>query len=301
MKLEHFLVPITYLLLTGSAQAFIEPLPGVARIRDERVKASSFSFLLPEINIVTRSSSFLSMNKDPMEESRILLEKAKAIRDSLPQEAKTETASPPLKSDDEKDDTFPTVDYRLYIDIGREEGTWMEPRWAASGNRLEFTMDVSLVLPNLNSTTNIDESLADPTLVSQMVKDNLSGKSSQVRILRSKAARLRSGFDKMKSNGGAYRIDATRNSGTSTARFYITVDGTPQGESNTYGDVSIPVGNLYFSLPCFGNSVTNFSSREGIVTVQQIGWHTGWRRSESRIIGVFRAVPLAKAMERDRF
>jgi hypothetical protein len=34
------------------------------------------------------------------------------------------------------------------------------------------------------------------------------------------------------------------------------------------------------------------STKEGIVTVKQIGWHTGWRREESRILGTFRAVTL---------
>jgi len=294
MKKEHLLITITTFLSIGLTQAFIALLPGAARIQDKRVEASKS--LLRDVRIVTIPSPSLCMTQDPIEESRILLEKAKAIRDSLPPEKKM--VSPTIKNTDEKDDKFPTVDYRLYIDIGREEGTWMDPRWAASGNRLEFTMDVSFTLPNMNSI-NMDESLADSTQLSQMVKDNLSGKSSSVRILKSKNARLRSGFDTMRSNGGAYRIDIARNSGT--VRFYVTVDGTPQGQSNTYGDVTIPAGNLYFSLPCFGNSVKNLSSKEGIVTVQQIGWHTGWRRSESRIIGVFRVVPLAKAMERGQF
>ena len=30
------------------------------------------------------------------------------------------------------------------------------------------------------------------------------------------------------------------------------------------------------------------STKEGTVTVKQIGWHTGWRREESRILGMFR-------------
>lgn len=30
---------------------------------------------------------------------------------------------------------------------------------------------------------------------------------------------------------------------------------------------------------------------EGIISVRQVGWNTGWRREESRILGVFRAVP----------
>merc|ERR1712127_736517 len=130
-----------------------------------------------------------------------------------------------------------------------------------------------------------DPSIAGPEIISNMVKDNLSGASTEVRVLTSTKARLRRGFDKMNSHGGGYRIDVgdEKNQSrfkSSTARFYIKVDGTEDGK---YGDLSIPDGNLYFSLPCFGKSVKQLSTKEGIVTVRQFGWHTGWRREESRI------------------
>lgn len=73
-------------------------------------------------------------------------------------------------------------------------------------------------------------------------------------------------------------------------------------------DVSIPPGCLYFSLPCFfrggGNADPSnilFSTKEGIISVRQIGWHTGWRREESRIVGIFRAVPIEKAQRIDGY
>ena len=65
-------------------------------------------------------------------------------------------------------------------------------------------------------------------------------------------------------------------------------------------DVSIPEGCLYFSLPCFGG-VSNLSTKEGIVSVRQMGWHTGWRREESRIIGTVYASPIEIAIKRDKF
>jgi hypothetical protein len=192
-------------------------------------------------------------------------------------------------------DGRPSVDFRLHIDIGKEEGTWMEPRWGASGRRIEFTLDVSFLLANSDDNGD-DPSLADAEIVDQMVKDNLSGKSSIVRQLRSApTARLRGGFDQMKCHGGGYRIDVGK---SSTARFFVPVEGTSQG---SYGDVSIPKGCLYFSLPCFNNSMRQLSTKEGIVTVRQMGWHTGWRREESRIVGVFRAVPLEQAKKKDKF
>lgn len=43
------------------------------------------------------------------------------------------------------------------------------------------------------------------------------------------------------------------------------------------------------------------STKEGIASVRQMGWHTGWRREESRIVGVVRAVPIDKARRVDGF
>ena len=68
-----------------------------------------------------------------------------------------------------------------------------------------------------------------------------------------------------------------------------------------YSDVFVPKGNLYFSLPCFGGKISQLSSKEGPVTIRQVGWNTGWRREESRIVGIFRAVPIADAMRKDGF
>ena len=194
-------------------------------------------------------------------------------------------------------------EYRLYVDIGREEGTWMDPRWGASGDRIRFTLDVALV-------TNRG---ADPAVASRMVKDNSMGKSSPVYAADTgRYARLRDGFDRMECTGAAYRIDAPpRNqrgrgrggaSATNTVRMVVEVEGTTKADqAYVYGDVSVPPGCLYFSLPAFGNGVRNLSTKEGVVSVRQVGWHTGWRREESRILGVFTARPLREAKARDGY
>ena len=46
----------------------------------------------------------------------------------------------------EVDPTNPLVGTRweIMFDLGREEGTWMPPRWAASGIRYEFSLLVRL-------------------------------------------------------------------------------------------------------------------------------------------------------------
>ena len=66
-------------------------------------------------------------------------------------------------------------------------------------------------------------------------------------------------------------------------------------------DVFVSKGNLYFSLPCFGGKISQLSTKEGPVTIRQIGWNTGWRREESRIVGIFKAVPIDDAKRRDGF
>ena len=183
-------------------------------------------------------------------------------------------------------------EFRLYTDIGREDGTWMDPRWGASGKRIEFSLDVRL----------LSNRLASPEAAKKMVQDNTAGKSSRVLALNTaKYARLRDGFDRMECMGGAYRIDTDR-SGRSTIRIVIEVEGTTRADqSYVYGDASVPSGCLYFSLPCFGRGINNLSIKEGVVSVRQVGWHTGWRREESRILGLFTAKPLLEATKRDGF
>ncbi len=183
-------------------------------------------------------------------------------------------------------------EFRFYADVGREEGTWMDPRWGASGKRIEFSLDVRL----------LSNRLAAPEVAKKMVQDNTAGKSSQVFALETaEFARLRDGFDRMECTGGAYRIDTDRN-GRSTIRIVIEVEGTTRADqSYVYGDVSVPPGCLYFSLPCFGRGIDNLSIKEGVVSVRQVGWHTGWRREESRILGVFTAKPLPEATKKDGF
>ena len=104
----------------------------------------------------------------------------------------------------------------------------------------------------------------------------------------------------MKCNGGAYRMDTSGN--RQTIRFYVDSEGK---EDASFGDITIPTGGLYFSLPCFGGNInvpfSQLSSKEGIVTVRQMGWNTGWRREESRIVGIFYAKPIEEARKRDGF
>eukprot|EP00571_Detonula_confervacea_P014563 CAMPEP_0172308678 /NCGR_PEP_ID=MMETSP1058-20130122/9203_1 /TAXON_ID=83371 /ORGANISM="Detonula confervacea, Strain CCMP 353" /LENGTH=309 /DNA_ID=CAMNT_0013021151 /DNA_START=60 /DNA_END=989 /DNA_ORIENTATION=+ len=250
-------------------------------------------------------------------EAKQLLAKAKAIRDSLPattEESGTKTISsipvPERKilSDFALQSQSLDNSYRLYLDIGREPGTWMDPRWGASGRRIECTIDVSFVKQMEDGDIISPE--PENGIISGLKKTVTSKSSSLSQVYKLQSApyiRLRRGFDKMAISDGGYCTESPANpsiSASSTLRFCLSVDGT------TDGDVTIPGGNLYFALPYFGllgtdsNDSTpqmNLSTKEGTVTVKQVGWHTGWRREESRILGVFRAVPLEKAQARDKF
>lgn len=212
-------------------------------------------------------------------------------KEHSPTDIATNPISLPWSLSADADDGQEGEEYRLYVDIGREEGTWMDARWGASGNRIPFSLDIQLH----------SSELADDALAAKMVKDNNMGKSSKVFALKTAPfARLRDGFDRMQCCDGAYRIDLSNN-GRYTIRMMVQVEGTKADQNYMYGDVSIPKGCLYFSLPCFGGRIDQLSTKDGPVTVRQTGWHTGWRREESRIVGVFQAKPLADARRRDSY
>lgn len=171
-------------------------------------------------------------NSKYKDEAAELLQRAREIRASLPagtqemaQVGETTPSAPRASPWTVPVAEHSGVGYRIYVDIGREDGTWMDPRWGASRNRIEFSMDAKLLL----------ETLANETVVNRMVKDNFGGRSSAVYELESSPyARLRSGFDRMACHGGGYRIDSGRNG--ATVRFYVGVDGTPE-RGSSYGYV----------------------------------------------------------------
>lgn len=168
-------------------------------------------------------------SKDLKSEAAELLEKARQLRQSLPSEQSRKDSSVSINGRTSRwtvpESDTPGVSYRLYVDIGREQGTWMDPRWGASGKRIEFSLDVKF----------FTETVANQTVVDRMVKDNFGGTSSPVYELKTAPkARLRSGFDEMACYGGGYRIDTARNGASSTVRFHVLVDGTPESGSS-YG------------------------------------------------------------------
>ena len=255
------------------------------------------------------SSSALHNNKDGSDNSNTseadrLLAKAKAIRETLP----TSTISIDKTSSSSKilsEFSLPSElknSFRLYIDVGREKGTWMDPRWGASGRRIECTLDASFAIQQPLEEDDKTQTLVSEDITAGLMKTvtNKSSSVSQVYKLQTAPyARLRGGFDKMSILDAGFCIESTPSASSSTLRFCINVPGVKDG------DVSIPEGKLYFALPYFGQSKdTNtmvLSTKEGTITVKQMGWNTGWRREESRILGIFRAVQLDKAKVRDKF
>jgi hypothetical protein len=208
----------------------------------------------------------------------------------------------PVSSDDASGVVDPGHhEYRLHVDIGREPGSWMDRRWGASGRRVEFTLDVRFTSrPWRHRNGDVDDTGASQysPVAPPFGDDEVSrwwvgsGAAEYWALDAAPYARMRAGFDRMRCEGGAYRIDKNapgrrgRSQEDGVIRFCVQVEGTAD-----YGDVSIPPGYLYFSLPAFSCNLFRLSRKPGPVTVRQVGWNTGWRREESRIVGVFFATP----------
>jgi len=122
-----------------------------------------------------------SNSNSKREEAERYLEKARALRqqvsfntstankkDATNATATTSSTKSPWNVDPP---TAPpgAADYRLYVDIGREDGTWMDPRWGASGRRMELSLDVRF-------GSSLER--ASPEIASRMVQDNFGGRSS---------------------------------------------------------------------------------------------------------------------------
>ncbi|KAL7521583.1 hypothetical protein ACHAWX_006260 [Stephanocyclus meneghinianus] len=283
-----------------------------------QVIASADAFAVPTPGRICRGPSSLRIARDAdddVERARLLLAKAKAIRDGIPSESnRADRGNSAMHSiSDGKRSEFEVpsnssvlgCNYRLRIDVGREPGTWMDPMWGASGRRIEFTVDVSFpVSMDIGGSAPLEQvSLASDDIAAGLMKSVTTKSNSAFPVYTmncARYARLKGGFDKMTIRNGGYCIEPSSSaSRSSTLRFCLSVEGTNSNDSS-YGDVSIPEGNLYFALPYFGIRTMGSSNRkamvlstkEGTVTVKQMGWHTGWWREESRIVGVFRAVPL---------
>jgi hypothetical protein len=164
-------------------------------------------------------------------EAENLLRRARDLRATLPVEevrsSRKESLSGSTPSNSKwrvKDNpAVPGVGYRLAMDIGREDGTWMDPRWGASGRRISLSLDVLF-----------SDVVAEKELQKKMIKDNFGGQSSSIYSLQTApVARLRNGFDEMKCSPGAYRVDSGGN-GKQTARFFVPVSGTPE-QLSPYG------------------------------------------------------------------
>ena len=147
------------------------------------------------------------------------------------------------------------------MDVGREKNTWMDRRWGASGSRIPFALDVTF-----GALGAVDAG--------------------------ARGGRLRGGFDTLKCGGGEWKREGER------LEFSVVTEGT--GENDSYGDVSVPAGALYFAMSAYGgeNWRDNVSERESTVCVRQMGWKTGWWRRESRIVGTARVKMLSEEVRR---
>jgi hypothetical protein len=214
----------------------------------------------------TVRASQMSSSKDTAQETADRFrEQARILRQEVEAAAASKgvTSTPPVSPWSLPPcDSAHCPEYRLYLNIGREEGTWMDRRWGASENRIEGTLDLRFFNNTVQSAPNV---------------------------------RLRQGFDRIKCSDGSYQLEKT------SIRFQVNVAGTTSSgnygdvsipEGNLY--FALPIFMA-------GSSGFRLSSKPGTITIRQNGWNTGWYRQESRILGTFRVKPLGEAKQDDGF
>eukprot|EP00957_Ditylum_brightwellii_P042740 3236367-Ditylum_brightwellii.AAC.1 len=125
-------------------------------------------------------------------EAEVLLVIAKKLWESLAKTESERAASKPVdiftptseketsNVNDNVASFLPSTEYCLYIDIRREDRTWMDPRWGASEKWIKFIIDIDFL-----TSDGGEAFIASSNVAEQLVKDNFGGTSSPVYVLNS--------------------------------------------------------------------------------------------------------------------
>ena len=128
--------------------------------------------------------------------------------------------------------------WRLSIDVGREEGTWMPEDWAKSGARLVCPLEVEV----------LGEAAAEPNAE----RDIMGGGASLIRPVATPKIVSERGEEEVLVAGGGWKIgpsDAGRGR-AATLRFwldFLEARGLGAGVSARRNDVTLPAERLYFA------------------------------------------------------
>lgn len=137
--------------------------------------------------------------------------------------------------------------YRINLDFGRETGTWMPPRWAATSGRTEFTLDLAFE------------------------DDGVATVASLARPLRGLALATQT---RLPIESATWRVDSDKSG--STLRCVLAHTGL------SISDCILEAGDLYLSIPFF--PTLTVSSKEGLLSIIAYRFVV---RKERRLVGVF--------------
>jgi hypothetical protein len=115
---------------------------------------------------------------------------------------------------------------RVTLNIGREEGTWMPPEWAASGARLSLPMDVRFSDEAVDCE---EQNFLERGRTARVYCEGGSFVGPQGQVF-------------VKAEGGQWSAAPTGSCGEHAFRFFIDFP-----EEATRNDVSLPAGRVYFS------------------------------------------------------
>jgi hypothetical protein len=127
--------------------------------------------------------------------------------------------------------------WKLSLDIGREQGTWMPKDWGVSGNRLKLDFEFEFTDKQLYEREDFLGSLGDAKIVS--VKDSKMVLSPS----------LTEGTRDIPVKDGGWRVSKGKGPmGSDLLRFYVEIS---EEVSRKNGDVYCPAGRIYCSCGFF--------------------------------------------------
>jgi hypothetical protein len=145
------------------------------------------------------------------------------------------------------------AEWRLDVNIGREEGTWMPDDWATSGGRLMFSIDV-MVESDYAEQREAELNFMGPNGLRLSVLEDpcfISSEGEQ--------------FIGMPEEG-AWKLQMPKRKGTAgTLRFWVDAEPAPdlaEGVAAERNDVALPAERLYFMAKCWREADLLLASRK---------------------------------------
>lgn len=154
---------------------------------------------------------------------------------------------------DTKRSPWSPAEWRIQVNIGREEGTWMPETWAASGARLSFPMDVMVT--------------SDYIVEKDSEYDFMGGNSMRLTVLEDPTFVSSQGeqFIGIREEG-AWKMQMPKQRGAAaTLRFWVDVEQAEdlsQGVGAVRNDVALPAERIFFMSKCWREEDLKIAARK---------------------------------------